>query len=642
MGLNLNGSTQWLQAAWAPGVMQPMTFMAWIRRDILADEDSIVCAGDIDSELAFNNMQARQSDSRAISFNAYAEAQGAAIPISTVTFICAVFSGSTLTIYVDDDSGVSQAWSPGSDVIDQLRIGNSVSSNSEYLSPFDGVLEHVAIWNVALNSTQVSALQSCTTSPSNISGLVAYLPLIDSLTDSVGTLSWSAQDLSSPSYTSLGISYGGTTYTVTYDGNGNTSGTAPTDGSSPYSSGATVTVLGNTGTLEKTNYTWEGWNTAADGSGTHYDASDTFEISGDTTLYAEWDAVYQYRTINHLNCDPSDYTDAEIVYASMMKVYMEHASTGQDIVGDSDTDSSTGNNYDSSATCGLAQVYEVNNRYLLSRDSHSSGNDYTWYATHSGLQTNHRGNPTPATKISGFLGMSSNMRGAIGVAMFKYCWIDVWTETSGYISDGAAAAASDIEDIEAFEAANPDIIVVRWTMPLQDDASYAAREAYNSAIRTDCLNKGKWLFDIADIECYNDSNVKQVDGNNREIATTSYMRDDGGHLGTSGRLKAGYGFWSLLAAIANDGGSATYTVNGVTYNKDGSILGGCVVSLFKHAGSGVFSYIGTTTSNATTGAYSLVAPDNDAAYMVVAFKGDSPHVFDVSDYVLTPDFTEPT
>lgn len=47
-------------------------------------------------------------------------------------------------------------------------------------------------------------------------------------------------------------------YTVTYLGTGKTSGTPPTDPSSPYSSGATVTVLGQN-TLLKTGYTFAGW-----------------------------------------------------------------------------------------------------------------------------------------------------------------------------------------------------------------------------------------------------------------------------------------------------------------------------------------------------------------------------------------------
>ncbi len=78
------------------------------------------------------------------------------------------------------------------------------------------------------------------------------------------------------------------TYTVTYYGNGNTGGSVPTDGSSPYSGGSTVTVLGNTGSLTRTGYTFNGWNTAANGSGTSYGPGSTFTISGNAAFYAQW------------------------------------------------------------------------------------------------------------------------------------------------------------------------------------------------------------------------------------------------------------------------------------------------------------------------------------------------------------------
>lgn len=77
-------------------------------------------------------------------------------------------------------------------------------------------------------------------------------------------------------------------FSVTYNGNGNTSGTAPTDASSPYTSGSMVTVLGNTGSLIKTGNTFSGWTVASDGSGTVLIAGSTFAISANTTLYAKW------------------------------------------------------------------------------------------------------------------------------------------------------------------------------------------------------------------------------------------------------------------------------------------------------------------------------------------------------------------
>jgi uncharacterized repeat protein (TIGR02543 family) len=79
------------------------------------------------------------------------------------------------------------------------------------------------------------------------------------------------------------------TYTITYDGNGNTSGTVPTD-TSNYLSAGTVTVLGNADSLVKDGYTFVGWNTAANGSGTSYAATgaETFNITSNATLYAMW------------------------------------------------------------------------------------------------------------------------------------------------------------------------------------------------------------------------------------------------------------------------------------------------------------------------------------------------------------------
>ena len=77
-------------------------------------------------------------------------------------------------------------------------------------------------------------------------------------------------------------------YTITFDGNGATSGNAPTDGES-YEQGAAIPVSGNTGNLAKQGYTFAGWNTAANGSGTSYAAGDTISMgTANVTLYAKW------------------------------------------------------------------------------------------------------------------------------------------------------------------------------------------------------------------------------------------------------------------------------------------------------------------------------------------------------------------
>lgn len=78
------------------------------------------------------------------------------------------------------------------------------------------------------------------------------------------------------------------TYTVTYNGNNNDSGTVPTD-STNYLTGASVTVLSNTGNLTKTGYAFAGWNTNETGTGTNRAPGSTITMgSANVILYAKW------------------------------------------------------------------------------------------------------------------------------------------------------------------------------------------------------------------------------------------------------------------------------------------------------------------------------------------------------------------
>ncbi len=81
------------------------------------------------------------------------------------------------------------------------------------------------------------------------------------------------------------------TYIVSYNGNDSTGGTEPTDSHS-YAQNATVTVLGNTGSLAKTGNTFAGWNTVANGTGTGYAAGVTFSMgAANVTMYVQWTAI---------------------------------------------------------------------------------------------------------------------------------------------------------------------------------------------------------------------------------------------------------------------------------------------------------------------------------------------------------------
>lgn len=74
-------------------------------------------------------------------------------------------------------------------------------------------------------------------------------------------------------------------YTVSYNGNGHNSGTAPT--TVTVDAGGSTTAAANPFT--KTGSTFTGWNTAANGSGTAYAAGATISnINSNIVLYAQW------------------------------------------------------------------------------------------------------------------------------------------------------------------------------------------------------------------------------------------------------------------------------------------------------------------------------------------------------------------
>jgi len=76
------------------------------------------------------------------------------------------------------------------------------------------------------------------------------------------------------------------TYAVTYDGNGATGGTPPA--AQTKTEGIALTLQSNGGSLAKTGYVFDGWNTAANGSGTSYAAGSEYTGNAAIKLYAQW------------------------------------------------------------------------------------------------------------------------------------------------------------------------------------------------------------------------------------------------------------------------------------------------------------------------------------------------------------------
>ena len=72
-------------------------------------------------------------------------------------------------------------------------------------------------------------------------------------------------------------------FTVTFNGNGNTGG-------SMSNQTASIATALSTNAFVRTGYTFSGWNTAANGSGTAYSDGASYPFTADVTLYAQWTA----------------------------------------------------------------------------------------------------------------------------------------------------------------------------------------------------------------------------------------------------------------------------------------------------------------------------------------------------------------
>ncbi|MBN1648889.1 MAG: InlB B-repeat-containing protein [Spirochaetales bacterium] len=110
-------------------------------------------------------------------------------------------------------------------------------------------------------------------------------------------------------------------FTVTYNGNGADNGTVPAD-ATHYQTGQTVTVSGNTGNLSKAGFSFAGWNTEDNGSGTTYTQGQTFSMANENVdLFAVWSPLPAHTlrydangaTEGDLPAEAADYTEGEAV-----------------------------------------------------------------------------------------------------------------------------------------------------------------------------------------------------------------------------------------------------------------------------------------------------------------------------------------
>lgn len=223
----------------------------------------------------------------------------------------------------------------------------------------------------------------------------------------------------------------------------------------------------------------------------------------------------------------STYTSGQMTSARSLKVYFEHASVGDDLMnGMGDL---------------ISQGYHIG-RATISNDAPGV---ITWFATSDGLIDNYRGNPGFNEKIIYFKEYidTRNIGNSVDVAMMKFCYID-----NGIIP--ATGFNSYKSAISELEGKFPNVTFVYFTMPLETTGD-TVKDEFNTLVRDYCKSNNKFLLDIADIECYSESNVKNM--NSGYEALVGAYTNDGGHLRDSanlGRDRAAKALWGLLVNIA--------------------------------------------------------------------------------------------
>ncbi len=279
-----------------------------------------------------------------------------------------------------------------------------------------------------------------------------------------------------------------TTYTVTYNGNGNNGGSAPTD-SNTYSQSDTVTVLGNTGNLTKNGYTFAGWNTAANGSGTNYSPSATFNMgSSNVTLHAKWAALPTY-TVSYSgngNNGGSVPTDSSNYYQSDTVTVLANTGnltkTGYTFSGWNTAANGSGTNYSPSATFNMGS----SNVTLYAKWTALP----TYTVSYNGNGNTSGSSPSNQTKTSGVdLALASNSG---NLAKSGYSFEGWNTSSNGSGTDYAEGANYSL---------NANLtLYAKWNSPPSVDAGSnqtVSLEAGGAAWTPDSISTTAW-YDAAD------------------------------------------------------------------------------------------------------------------------------------------------
>lgn len=199
--------------------------------------------------------------------------------MSNNTWTTLVGSGAASYVINDDETFLSRAATPAAGALERmvdnyyiLKVNNAANGTVDGATIYGEVYPAGTPVSITALASTGYAFNNWTYNQGG-SGTVATNPL---------SIVLNANTTLTPSFVSS------TNYTVTYLGNGNNAGTTP--GINAYPSGNNATIAGNSGNLAKTGFTFAGWNTLDNGSGTNYTQGASYTGNSNLILYAKWES----------------------------------------------------------------------------------------------------------------------------------------------------------------------------------------------------------------------------------------------------------------------------------------------------------------------------------------------------------------
>jgi hypothetical protein len=222
--------------------------------------------------------------------------------------------------------------------------------------------------------------------------------------------------------------------------------------------------------------------------------------------------------VDHNCVDVFAIPDSNLLPAASLRVLVRHASVGQGIIwgldclaGDHPTNST--------CSCFPAGEYDRSNWVFEARMG-------DW-----------------RDKVDDLVAQTAARLDDFDVFTMKFCYIDA-------LGDSHPDWEYFRSRMEKLEADYPGKVFVWWTIPLTRDGQ-PGTDAFNSQVRSYCAERGKVLFDIADIECHEPNDLKLVNASGNEVISANYTKEiHAGHLNPAGRVRVASAFWYLMARIA--------------------------------------------------------------------------------------------